>query len=293
MKKYPFLILFIFILGIQAQFAQVLKNYDSVSIFQKKYNKNKFVLNPPLFQSLSITQKKPKRATYSSDEVLEDIGRVGLTILLDGLWGEYTETSIGDTDEVDWVLSSFVECKNPAYDWNIQIFTRGMHFKGFSEDYYERNSRSEREVWWDDGVTGIVLHQKDTISRFVFFDKPDINLIIEKMDPQNFENHKIDIMNDLNKTFNQGSLFLWNMDYALIGKFKGDDFSVVCSEQAGKFWIFKNGIAQAILELPKKPVFAETKNSEERNLLIRRENQKDTLDFVRLSLLYYYFRYNI
>jgi len=284
MKKTLFFVVLLFILGTPAQFAQVLKNYDSVSIFQKTYNKNKFVFNPSLFESIIIKQEKPRRASFSAGEVLEDIGRVGLSVMLGALFGEYTDTSIPDTDEVDWVLSSFIKCNNPGYDWNIQIFTKGIHFKSFEA--------TEREVWWDNATTGVVLHQKDTVSRFVLFVKPDINLIIEKMDPENFENRKIDIMNDLNNTFNQGSLFLWNIDFALIGKFRGDNFSVVCSEQAGNYWIFKNGIAQAILELSKNPVFKETTNSEERTLLIRKENQNDTLDLVRLSMLYYYFRSN-
>ncbi len=280
----------LFFFGTSTLLAQVPKNYDSVSIFQKNYKKNNFVFNPSLVGSLSINQGKPRRATYSAGEVLGDIGRAGLTLLAAAIWGEDTEISIEDTDEVDWVLSSFVNCKNPAYNWNIQIFTKGIHYKEFNAFESQLGSNSQRDVWWDNATTGVVLQQKDTISRFVLFIDPDINLIIEKMDPENSENRKIDIMNDLNNTFHQDSLFLWNINYALIGKFRGDDFSVVCSEQAGKFCIFKNGKVQAILEQPKKPVFTATKKSEEWSLLIRREDHNNALDYLRLSMLYYYFR---
>ncbi len=231
------------------------KSYDSIAIYQKNANKNKFEFKPERIESIYISQDKPRRATYSAGEVLEDIGRVGLTLVLNGLFGGYTDTSIDDTDEVDWVLTSHINCSIPSYNWEIQILTKGIHYKEFNAYGPELGSNSQREVWWDDSTTGIILHQKDTISRFVMFVNPDINKIIEKMAPDDFEDRKIAIMNDLQDTFNQGSLFLWDIDFAIIGKFRGEDFAAVCSEQAGKYWIFKNGKVKAILQLANNRVF--------------------------------------
>jgi hypothetical protein len=268
------------------------KLYDSIAVFQKNKNKNKFQFKPDNIKNMSISQDKPRRSTYSAEEVLEDIGRVGLTLVLNAFFGDFTDTSIGDTDEVDWVLTSHINCAIPSYDWEIQVLTKGIHYKEFNAYGPELGSNSQREVWWDDSTTGMILHQKDTISRFVMFVNPDINILIEKMAPDDFENRKVDIMNNLQDTFEQGSLFLWDIDFAIIGKFRGDDFATVCSEQAGKYWIFKNGIVQAILQLPKNTAFALSKKSEERHLLIANESKNKTTDFLRLSLLYYYFRSN-
>jgi hypothetical protein len=271
----------LFFLGTSTQLAQVPKNYDSVSVFLKNYEKNNFIFNPSLIQSISITQERPKRTSYPASEVAGDIGRVGLDFLFIMLFDEEAVTTV-ESIEVDWVLSNLINCKDPGDDWNLQIFAKGNQIK----DLFF----SEKHVWWERGATGIILQQKDTISRFVLFLSPDMDTIIEKMDPGNLENRKIDIMQDFNKTFEQGSLFFWDIDFAIIGEFRGNNFSALASENAGKFWIFKNGKVQAILEQPKKPVFSATKKSEEWSLLIRREDQNDTLDYLRLSMLYYYFR---
>ena len=112
------------------------------------------------------------------------------------------------------------------------------------------------------------------------------------MAPEDFEERKMQMMSKLMSTFDQGGLFLWNMDFAIIGNFRGEDFAAVCSEEAGKFWILKNGIVQAILQLPENPVFKPTKKSEERHLLIAKGYDISQFDYLRLSMLYYYFRSN-
>ena len=255
-------------------------------------NKNKFQFKPEIMEQISISQDKPRRSTYSAGEVLEDIGRVGLTLVLNGFFGSYTDTSIDDTDEVDWVLTSHINCAIPSYNWEIQILTKGVHYKEFNAFGDELGSNSSREVWWDDSTTGMILHQNEPISRFVMFVNPDINILIEKMAPDDFEDRKVKIMNDLHDTFQQGSLFLWHIDFAVIGKFRGDDFAAVCSEQVGKYWIFRNGVPEAILQLPLNLLFAETKKSEERHLLIDKKSANFSTDLLRLSMLYYYFRSN-
>jgi hypothetical protein len=266
----------LFFLGTSTQLAQVPKNYDSVSVFLKNYEKNNFIFNPSLIQSKSITQERPKRTSYPASEVAGDIGRVGLDFLFIMLFDEEAVTTV-ESIEVDWVLSNLINCKDPGDDWNLQIFAKGREIKEIG--------LSEKVVWWDSGATGIILQQMDTISRFVLLPYPNIDTIIKIMDPENFENRKTDIMRDFNKTFNQGSLFFWDLDFAIIGKFRGENFSAVGSKQAGKFWIFKNGIIEVILEQPKKPIFTAKKKSEEWSLLIRREDQNDALDYLRLSML--------
>ena len=266
------------------------KSYDSVSVFQKNYKKNRFELNLASIKKISIIQDKPRRDSYPAGEILEDIGRVGLTLVMNAIWGQYTDTSLDDTDEVDWVVSSHMKFPTNGYNWELQVFTKGIHYKEFYASGSDIGSNSDREVWWDENTKAILLAQKDTISRFVMLVNPDINKFIEKMAPDDFEERKMHIMSELMSTFNQGGLFLWRMDFALIGSFRGEDFAAVCSEEAGKFWIFKNGIVQAILQFPESMIFKSTKKSEERHLLIAKENHINQLDVLRLSLLYYYFR---
>jgi len=268
------------------------KLYDSVTVFQKNYKKNRFEMNLASIQKISISQEKPRRDSYPGGEILEDIGRVGLTLLMNAVWGKYTETSLGDTDKVDWVLSSYIKFPNNSHNWKLQVFTEGIHYKEFYASGTDIGSNKDKEVYWDENTKGIILQQKDTISRFIMLMNPDINAIIEKIAPEDFEERKINMMSELTSTFNQGGLFLWNMDFAVIGNFRGEDFAAVCSEEAGKFWIFKNGIVQAILQLPENPVFTTTKKSEERHLLIAKGNHTSQIDYLRLSMLYYYFRSN-
>lgn len=268
----------LFFLGTSTQLAQVPKNYDSVSVFLKNYQYDPLVFNTSLIQSISISEKETKRTNYSSDEVANDIGRWGIFALLIILrWNVPIDYVSKDSIDADWVISSKIDCKKPSCNWNVQIFAKGREIKEIG--------LSEKVVWWDSGATGIILQQMDTISRFVLLPYPNIDTIIKIMDPENFENRKTDIMRDFNKTFNQGSLFFWDLDFAIIGKFRGENFSAVGSKQAGKFWIFKNGIIEVILEQPKKPIFTAKKKSEEWSLLIRREDQNDALDYLRLSML--------
>ena len=292
MKTKDYLLLLIVFLFFLTTYSQHDKSYDSVTVFQKNYKKNRFKMNVASIKKISITQEKPRRDTYPATEILEDIGRAGLTFLLNAVWGEYTETSIDDTDNVNWVLSSHIKFPTNNHNWKLKVFTNGIHYKEFYGVENFISSNSEKEVYWDESTKGILLHQEDTISRFIMLMNPNINAIIEKMAPDDFEERKMHMMSELTSTFNQGGLFLWDMDFALIGSFRGEDFAAVCSEEAGKFWIFKNGIVQAILQLPENLVFTPTKKSEERHLLIAKGYNINQLDYLRLSMLYYYFRSN-
>jgi hypothetical protein len=292
MKTKDKLLLLLAFLVLQTAIGQYEKPYDSILVFQKNYKKNHFQMKPAGLKNMSITQKKPRRDTYPAGEILEDIGRVGLSLFMNAIWGEYTDTSIDDSDEVDWVLSSQIKSLTSSYNWELQVFTKGIHYKEFYASGIDIGSNSEREVWWDENTKGILLHQNDTISRFVMLVNPDINAFIEKIAPEDFEERKVHIMSELMNTFDQGGLFLWNMDFAVVGNFRGENFAAVCSEEAGKFWIFKNGIVVAILQLPENLVFKPSKKSEERHLLIAKGSHINQFDYLRLSMLYYYFRSN-
>ena len=121
---------------------------------------------------------------------------------------------------------------------------------------------------------------------------PDIDEGIQKMAPENHQEIKLNMISDLKSTFGQGGLFLWSIDYALIGKFRGENFAIASSEEGGKFWIFRNGIVKAILQRPEKNHFKPSKKSDEYHLLIAKGNDVNQFDYLRLSMLYYYFRSN-
>ena len=272
---------------------QTEKSYDSVVVFQKNYKKNRFLFHPSSIQQINLTQNKPRRASYPAGEILEDIGRVGLTLFMSALWGESSEFTASDTDEVDWVLSSQLNYSIQSYNWNIQMFTKGIHYKEFSAYGESLDSGSDREVWWDENTRGVLLNQtRDTISRFVMLVYPDIDEVIQKMAPEDHQQIKLNMIRDLKSTFGQGGLFLWSIDYALIGKFRGEDFAIASSEEGGKFWIFRKGIVKAILQRPEKLHFKSEKKSDEYHLLIAKGNDVNQFDYLRLSMLYYYFRSN-
>ncbi len=208
MKTKDKLLLLLAFLVLQTAIGQYEKPYDSILVFQKNYKKNHFQMKPAGLKNMSITQKKPRRDTYPAGEILEDIGRVGLSLFMNAIWGEYTDTSIDDTDEVDWVLSSQIKSLTSSYNWELQVFTKGIHYKEFYASGIDIGSNSEREVWWDENTKGILLHQNDTIFRFVMLVNPDINAFIEKIAPEDFEERKVHIMSELMNTFDQGGLFL-------------------------------------------------------------------------------------
>ena len=288
--KYPLVLALVLLFSLDSK-GQIEQAYDSVVVFQKNYARNQFVFNPSSIQKVSIVKRKPRRATYPAGEVLEDIGRVGLTLMMSAIWGESTEFSANDTDEVDWVLSSDISYPITSYNWRLQLFTKGLHYKDFYASGESLNSDGEREVWWDESTNGILLNQtRDTISRFVMLLNPDINKVIEEMAPEDFEEIKVEVMRDLIGNFRQGGLFSWNIDFTLIGKFRGEDFAAVASEEAGKFWIFKNRRVEAILQIPDNLHFSPTKKSEERHLLISKGKNINQFDYLRLSLLYYAIR---
>ena len=293
--KLKFSLLFaLVIFSVPGANSQTERSYDSVMVFQKNYKKNHVFFIPSSIQPVTLSQKKPRRASYPAGEILEDIGRVGLTLFVSAIFGESTEFTASDTDEVDWVLSSELSYPIESYNWQIQLFTQGIHYKEFSAYGESLDSGSDREVWWDENTRGVLLNQtRDTISRFVMLVYPDVDEVIQKMAPEDHQQIKLDMIRDLKSTFGQGGLFMWNIDYALIGKFRGENFAIASSEEGGKFWIFRNGIVKAILQRPAKNHFKPSKKSEERHLLISRGNDVNQFDYLRLSMLYYYLRTNL
>ena len=101
-------------------------------------------------------------------------------------------------------------------------------------------------------------------------------------------------MSGLKSTFEQGNLFLWHMDYGIIGKFRGMDFAIVSSDQAHKAYIFQEGLVVGILQDPIKNSYPQTKKSNEIALLMDRKIiEKGKNDMLRLAMLHFYLNSHI
>lgn len=262
------------------------KSYDSIAIFQPNFNKNKFELNYPVIKSLKLKERKAKRTEHQIEEVFEDIGRFALT----AFFGQYIGGPVSDTDEVNWVLKTEVQCDPINYNWELSMFTQGEHYKESFLSDEGVGLDSEKIVWWEENATGIIKQHSDTISRFILLVNPPIEEIMKKIDSVNYENQKLAIMQGLHSTFQQTSPFLWKIDYGIIGKLRDNNFAMISSYETEKVWIFMNGLVVAILQPSMKNVYSPTKKSNETQLLIDRSfDEKYRNDLVRLIFLHFYF----
>lgn len=274
------------VLNISFLTGQDQKSYDSIAIFQPNFNKNKFELNYPVIKSLKLKERKAKRTEHQIGEVFEDIGRFALT----AFFGQYIGGPVSDTDEVNWVLKTEVQCDPINYNWELSMFTQGEHYKESFLSDEGVGLDSEKIVWWEENATGIIKQHSDTISRFILLVNPPIEEIMKKIDSVNYENQKLAIMQGLHSTFQQTSPFLWKIDYGIIGKLRDNNFAMISSYETEKVWIFMNGLVVAILQPSLKNVYSPTKKSNETQLLIDRSfDEKYRNDLVRLIFLHFYF----
>lgn len=266
------------------------KKYDSIAIFQPNYKKNKFEFRYPAFKSIQLAERKAKRSEHQVGEVFEDIGRFALT----AFFGQYIGGSVSDSDQVNWVLKTNLKCDLSNYNWELNMFTEGEHFKESFLSDEGIGTDSEKIVWWEENATGLIKHQTDTISRFILLVNPEIEEIMKKMDSIHYEQKKLAIMQGIQETFQQTSPFLWKIDYGIIGKLRNNDFAMISSFETEKVWVFLNGIVVAILQPSMKNTYLQTKKSNETQLLLDQTlSEKDQHDLLRLIILHFYFDKNL
>ena len=208
--------------------------FDSLAI--SKIKKTKYQLAHPVFTSMQLKTKGPKRSAYTFNEAVGDgIGKL-FTAILPGL------TS---SEEMNWELQHDIEANIDSINWRLKMYCPGELEKTTER---VRNSDGSKSVnvdamailSWQKGSRAILLEQGDTIGRFMVTVNPYDSLFYGTRDLYS------PASGVTRERRWQGETVL--KDFALAGKFRDDELQIFFDARLLKAWIYRNKSLQAVFQ---------------------------------------------
>lgn len=202
-------------------------------------------MNDSLLQKMSISKSHPKHTQIKGKHIFGDFGRGTLTLIS----GIGTEDS---KNNVDLKFINRIKCKEPKFNWNINLFCKGSIDNEISRDRNEDggfslNSDHSAYIDWNQGVSGIIMKGEIKIGEFILIKNP-VTTDINFRGPLEFLNEfntkyaqKKDTLNNKSKGINVN-------DYAIIGKLYDQKFTVINDFEAERISIYQDKIIKAILQ---------------------------------------------
>ena len=219
--------------------------YDTTFVKILDNYKFKILMNDSLLRKVTISKSHPKHTQIKGKHIFGDIGRGTLTLI----------SGIGTEDSkniVDLKFINRIRCKEPKFDWNINLYCRGSMDNQINRNRNEDGGLSlsldhSAYIDWSQGVSGIIMKGEIKIGEFILIKNP-VTTDINFRGPLQFLNEfntkyaqKKDTLNNKAKGINVN-------DYAIIGKLYDKKFTVINDFETEKISIYQDKIIKAILQ---------------------------------------------
>ena len=246
-----------------------------------------------LFEHAQLTWGKPEVASakkvgensYRARDAAKDFA----ANLFVGLFGIGTTTD----REMSWMVQGKLECSDNHLTWETEMYGDGELVK---EKVREETSEGSKTVstyryariYWDEGVSGYLIENGKPICEFVVFTRPREDSVFFKA---NYDVFNQPVYNP-NFTDKKGARKKFNHDYympvnefAVVGKFKGQEFVLVANELSRNMSFFVNDELLAVYYPSLDGLFARKKYRKPPYLLVNKHISQDELaDWYRLVL---------
>ena len=219
-------------------FAQVVSTgLDSVFISKPKRNKLLYGFNDPILSSIVIKEKSMKRSSVSSSEVLGNVGRGALALFAGPSF------TFGSAKDVFWNLRAELESNNENLSWEINLYCPGVLEKNKQRVTNDDGSFSvdtEKTAYlnWHEESTGIILEHGDTIAKFIIIMDPSTNPLLSQWNEAPYRPQASRYKSPNQKVFGMTFSANFYVDFAIIGRLRGNNFVLLYNGQLWQSWFF-------------------------------------------------------
>ena len=210
---------------------------DSVEISKPKKSKFLYEFNDPVISSIIIKDKSMKRSTVSSGEIMGNVGRSALALFAGPSF------TFGSSKDVFWNLRAALESNNENLNWEINLYCPGVLEKNkqrVTNDDGSFSVETEKTAYlnWLEESTGIILEHGDTIAKFIIIMDPRTNPLLNRWNEVTYRPQASRYKSPNQKIFGMNFSTNPNVDFAIIGRLRGNNFVLLYNGQLWQSWLF-------------------------------------------------------
>ena len=210
-----------------------LTEMDSIAISKPKIKENLYRFSDSVNKEIQFGPMRAESVAYKTKVKFHDFAKSVITTLAG--FGSSSST------DVNWKISGIIKCNDVLPDWIVSLFCEGFirEERVFVSDNGSRSEEINETNWykWDKDAAGILIENYDTIGLFSIIMNPREDTLIKS--------YSSDIFPRL-KEQNSSSKIKWSAswkpndgaDYAIIGRFRGQDFIIIRNGTDRKVYIY-------------------------------------------------------
>ena len=210
-----------------------LTEMDSITISKPKIKENLYRFFDSVNKEIQFGPMKAESVPYKTNVKFYDFAKSVITTLAG--FGSSSST------EVNWKISGNIKCNDALPDWTVSLFCEGFirEERVVVSDNGSRSAETNETNWytWDKDAAGILTENYDTIGLFSIIMNPREDTLIKS--------YSSDIFPRL-KDQNSGLKIKWSAswkpkdgaDYAIIGRFREQDFIIIRNGTDRKAYIY-------------------------------------------------------
>ena len=242
MKKAIIFLLSIIVISANAQ---INTSYlDSIPFSKPKSRIRKYEFNHPVLPWARISSPaEPTKADKGSvGDAAKDIGAFMAVALLGNFFSTATSR------ETNWMIKGKIVSPNKRLNWNIELYCYGeLNEEKVRDEDWEGNkivtTNVSKRIYWDEGAMGFIIENENTIGQFLVFTRPRWDSLFYNTNKDIFDQPKIQLVSVYEDTRYYDNNYHLNKnikEYAVVGKFREEEFVLIANGETRNMWFFIN-----------------------------------------------------
>lgn len=228
-------------------YAQTSEEPVTIGIFKPKKGRLEYRFNNTDLSKVFIKMVGPQKKTYTGGEMAQDVINDVLVQALGGI------LSSGSSRDMEWELKGKLVCNNEAMNWEVLLFCEGEFEKEKELIKNDDGSTSvqttkRKFVHWDKGATGVILENEVPIGGFGLFMNPRADSLIYTTYKEAFIDQPEQIKTTSKNNYYIESIDEYIPEYAVLGKFRGEQFTLIANGDSRRMWFYINNKLQWIFK---------------------------------------------
>lgn len=217
----------------------------TIGIFKPKKSRLEYRFNNTTLSKVRIKTIGPQKRTYKGGEMARDLVN---DVLVDAF--NFTTSS---SQEMDWELHGKLLCNNDSLNWEVMLFAEGLFEK--EKERVEENDGSTsvkttkyKYVHWEEGTTGVIIENESLVAEFGIYFSPRNDSLIYNSYREAFLDQPEPIKTQSKNKYYIESIDEYIEEYAVLGRFRGNQFTLIANGDSRRMWFYVNNELQWIFK---------------------------------------------
>ena len=253
----------------------------------KIYEFNHTVLTKASYGKQNI--KKAENSRYSTKDAAKDFG----ADVAEAIFGGFFESTT--SKEVEWLMLSTIHCNNEWLNWDIEMYCHGELHKEKVKVENNDGSKSVQTIKtilmdWEAGASAFIIENERAIGKFIVINRPRDDSLFYQANKDVFDEPKVILKSAYKNKFYTDALNRNLNEYAVVGKFRDENFVLIANGETRNMWFFINGKLMCVFQPDLDDLMIRKKDRIMPYILIDNEvTESQLVDWFRLTLVSRYF----